>query len=181
MPERAEPAQHRCDHGAQERTIAFRDKRKRRIEELVERAVPAQHAFDKVGSEAADRQARHIRGLDWSYCRFARALHSTSSFLRLRQGYAKSMVMPTKPPVPAAPPSTGQPANEAQAAKRPLPEAAARALAEAAARRGECAQNPNDPVGSEARKDRAKEVAGRGGLDPTRYGDWEVNGLASDF
>ena len=25
------------------------------------------------------------------------------------------------------------------------------------------------------------EVGGRGGLDPTRYGDWEINGLASDF
>jgi hypothetical protein len=25
------------------------------------------------------------------------------------------------------------------------------------------------------------ESHGRGGLEPTRYGDWEVNGLASDF
>ena len=29
--------------------------------------------------------------------------------------------------------------------------------------------------------DQAKESGGRGGLDPTRYGDWEVNGLTSDF
>jgi hypothetical protein len=35
---------------------------------------------------------------------------------------------------------------------------------------------------TEARKSQAaNEVGGRGGLDPTRYGDWEVNGLASDF
>ena len=27
----------------------------------------------------------------------------------------------------------------------------------------------------------AKEVGGRGGLDPTRYGDWEKNGRAVDF
>jgi hypothetical protein len=27
----------------------------------------------------------------------------------------------------------------------------------------------------------ANEVPRRGDLDPTRYGDWEVNGLASDF
>ena len=43
----------------------------------------------------------------------------------------------------------------------------------------------------EARKRRAEKIAnyrkmpvekkGRGGLEPTRYGDWEVKGLASDF
>lgn len=26
-----------------------------------------------------------------------------------------------------------------------------------------------------------KEAQGRGGLDPTRYGDWEIKGVASDF
>ena len=26
-----------------------------------------------------------------------------------------------------------------------------------------------------------KEKKGRGGLEPTRYGDWEVKGIASDF
>ncbi|MGC1348405.1 MAG: DUF1674 domain-containing protein, partial [Xanthobacteraceae bacterium] len=26
-----------------------------------------------------------------------------------------------------------------------------------------------------------KETGGRGGLDPTRYGDWEISGLTSDF
>jgi len=48
--------------------------------------------------------------------------------------------------------------------------AAQRALAEAAARRAEraAAQSP-------------KEHNGRGGLDPVRYGDWEVKGIASDF
>ena len=25
------------------------------------------------------------------------------------------------------------------------------------------------------------ELKGRGGLEPTRFGDWEVKGLASDF
>jgi hypothetical protein len=58
-------------------------------------------------------------------------------------------------------------------AKRPLSSAAQRALAEAAARRAERqAQSPDD---------RPKETQGRGGLDPTRYGDWEVKGVASDF
>ncbi len=27
----------------------------------------------------------------------------------------------------------------------------------------------------------ATESGGRGGLDPTRYGDWEVGGICSDF
>ena len=31
-------------------------------------------------------------------------------------------------------------------------------------------------------KDRQpKEIGGRGGLDPTRYGDWEKNGRCIDF
>lgn len=27
----------------------------------------------------------------------------------------------------------------------------------------------------------AKEVGGRDGPEPTRYGDWEVNGICTDF
>jgi hypothetical protein len=52
---------------------------------------------------------------------------------------------------------------------RPLSEAAKRALAEAEARRA--AEKAATP----------KELGGRGGLDPARYGDWEVKGLACDF
>ncbi|MCW6509462.1 DUF1674 domain-containing protein [Lichenifustis flavocetrariae] len=53
---------------------------------------------------------------------------------------------------------------------RPLPEAAQRALAEAAARR----RATNVAIAKE-------EMGGRGGLDPVRFGDWEVKGLVSDF
>jgi hypothetical protein len=53
---------------------------------------------------------------------------------------------------------------------------AERALAEAAARRAKERER------AEREKTEApKEVAGRGGLDPARYGDWEINGLISDF
>ena len=55
---------------------------------------------------------------------------------------------------------------------RKLTPAAERALAEAAARRAEI-----DRLAAE----RPKEIAGRKGPDPTRYGDWEVKGIASDF
>ncbi len=55
---------------------------------------------------------------------------------------------------------------------RPLTPVAERALAEAAARRAE---------GDRKLSGRPQEIRGRGGLEPTRYGDWEINGLASDF
>jgi hypothetical protein len=55
---------------------------------------------------------------------------------------------------------------------RKLMPAAERALAEAAARRAEI-----DRLAAE----RPKEIAGRKGPDPTRYGDWEVKGITSDF
>ncbi len=37
-----------------------------------------------------------------------------------------------------------------------------------------------DDTVSEA-KDRPREIGGRGGLDPTRYGYWEKNGRCIDF
>lgn len=36
---------------------------------------------------------------------------------------------------------------------------------------------PDDAVTTEL----AEEVGGRGGLEPTRYGDWEKNGRCIDF
>ena len=57
--------------------------------------------------------------------------------------------------------------------KRPPPTPAARrALAEAAERRAAI-----DARGAFAQK----EAGGRGGLEPGRYGDWEIKGLTSDF
>lgn len=64
-------------------------------------------------------------------------------------------------------PETG----DAQSGKA-LSGAAQRALAEAQARR-EAAET--------AAKDAPREINGRGGLEPVRYGDWEVKGLTSDF
>jgi hypothetical protein len=56
--------------------------------------------------------------------------------------------------------------------QRPLTPAAERALAEAAKRRAELDRQ---------QAERPKELNGRKGPDPARYGDWEVKGLASDF
>jgi len=55
-----------------------------------------------------------------------------------------------------------------------LSPAARRALEEAAERRASI-----DARMAELAK--AKEHRGRGGLEPVRYEDWEVKGLASDF
>jgi hypothetical protein len=61
----------------------------------------------------------------------------------------------------------------AKPAMPPTPEAE-RALAEAEQRRAERARR-------EAEAKPARELNGRDGPDPVRYGDWEVRGLASDF
>lgn len=53
-------------------------------------------------------------------------------------------------------------------------EAARRALAEAAQRRAKIDAH-------QAELTLRKEIAGRGGLDPVRYADWEVKGIISDF
>jgi hypothetical protein len=58
------------------------------------------------------------------------------------------------------------------APKRPLSAAAERALAEAEERRRAAAA---------AAAVSPKEVGGRNGPDPVRYGDWEKGGIASDF
>lgn len=52
-----------------------------------------------------------------------------------------------------------------------LPAAARRALAEAEERRKAAAQETPAP----------KELGGRDGPDPARYGDWEKKGIAIDF
>jgi hypothetical protein len=54
--------------------------------------------------------------------------------------------------------------------RKPITPAAQRALDEAAERRRAAQPAPA-----------AKEVGGRDGPDPVRYGDWEVKGIVSDF
>ncbi|MGL4488761.1 MAG: DUF1674 domain-containing protein [Rhizobiaceae bacterium] len=61
-----------------------------------------------------------------------------------------------------------------QTTKRPDPSISAKALAEAEARRIE-----KDAANASASP--PKEIGGRGGEDPVRYGDWEANGIAHDF
>lgn len=78
--------------------------------------------------------------------------------------------MPTDQTAPK--PGADDSAPDRAAGQRPRAPAARRALAEAIARRAKSDGNPTD---------QPKEIQGRGGLDPTRYGDWEVGGLASDF
>ncbi|MBP0111418.1 MULTISPECIES: DUF1674 domain-containing protein [Bradyrhizobium] len=57
--------------------------------------------------------------------------------------------------------------------RKPLPPAAQRALAEAEARR-------QAAIAAHAGA-APRELQGPKGPEPTRYGDWERNGIASDF
>jgi hypothetical protein len=67
-----------------------------------------------------------------------------------------------------SPPATPAPSAEPKL----LSPAAQRALAEAEARRQAAAANAT-PM--------EKELQGPKGPEPTRYGDWETKGIASDF
>ncbi|WP_044539234.1 DUF1674 domain-containing protein [Bradyrhizobium sp. LTSP885] len=62
------------------------------------------------------------------------------------------------------------------APRKPLTPAAQRALAEAAERR----KAAEEAAGQDAAA-RPKEFQGPKGPEPTRYGDWETKGIASDF
>ena len=62
--------------------------------------------------------------------------------------------------------------NRDRTTQAKVPTAAAmRALAEAEQRRLSAAET----------RPASKEIAGRDGPEPVRYGDWEVKGLATDF
>jgi hypothetical protein len=74
----------------------------------------------------------------------------------------ESFVMSDDPSQPTAPDVT----------RKPLTPAAQRALAEAEARRKQAEANAT-PL--------QKEFQGPKGPEPTRYGDWERKGIASDF
>ena len=70
-------------------------------------------------------------------------------------------------------PADGVPESGDEGTSRePVTPAAQRALEEAAERRKKA---------DAGKTPRPREVDGRGGLDPARYGDWEVKGIISDF
>ena len=67
--------------------------------------------------------------------------------------------------------SVGQgPSEDEEIVRKPLTEAAKRALAEAEERRRQAKAEQS-----------STEVGGRDGPDPVRYGDWEKDGIVSDF
>ena len=69
--------------------------------------------------------------------------------------------------------STAEDHDIPSAPRKPLAPAARRALAEAEARRRAADVQPASPA--------PKEYQGPSGPEPTRYGDWERKGIASDF
>lgn len=71
-------------------------------------------------------------------------------------------------------PDVATPSAAEASAEKVLTPAAQRALAEAEARRAGIDAHAKAVAGG-------KEINGRGGLEPVRYDDWEVKGIASDF
>ncbi|MDH2342651.1 DUF1674 domain-containing protein [Bradyrhizobium sp. SSUT18] len=72
--------------------------------------------------------------------------------------------------------------------RKQLTPAAQRALAEAEARRQAAAVQARNDAKDDAKDDASnggkaapKELQGPKGPEPTRYGDWERKGIASDF
>jgi len=82
------------------------------------------------------------------------------------------VAMTQRSPLDALSGSADGESNPADGAKQGLVPAARRALEEAQARRAEIDRKA---------KERPRELDGRKGPDPARYGDWEVKGIASDF
>ncbi len=83
--------------------------------------------------------------------------------------------MTDDPKIPASPAeATATPAPQAPSRPRfdDLPPAAQRALSEAEERR---------KAADAARPALPKEIAGRDGPEPVRYGDWEKKGIICDF
>ncbi|MCO6180642.1 MULTISPECIES: DUF1674 domain-containing protein [Ciceribacter] len=66
--------------------------------------------------------------------------------------------------------SSGGASDTAQPVKKKLSAAAIRALKEAEERRR-----------NETMIEPPREIGGRGGADPARFGDWEIKGRAIDF
>lgn len=77
-------------------------------------------------------------------------------------------------PAPDTSAEASQPQPDPSGTARALPPEALRALAEAEERRR--ARDTQNPDGNTA-----VELGGRAGPEPTRYGDWEKGGIASDF
>lgn len=70
------------------------------------------------------------------------------------------------------PSSAESPSVATDSSRKVLSPAARRALAEAEERRAKAQQEADA---------RPKELQGPAGPEPTRYGDWERKGIASDF
>ena len=171
MAQGAEPAQHGRDQRARERAVAIleRGELARRVEQLVERAAAAQHAVEDIGGDAAHGEAGHVVG-----ARPGRGLRSCARLCTreiLLAGAAGLRQV------------TGecQPIADSRESRRPTDAAPNRQAGKppiSAGGRTRARRSCGAPRRTRAQAGRPpKEVGGRGGLDPTRYGDWEINGL----
>ena len=106
---------------------------------------------------------------------FADVLKPTGGRVRLTRRQARQpslQIMASKGVCNVIKPANSEASNDTDVAgDRTAPDAASRALAEAEGRR--VAEKTGRPL--------PKEINGRQGPEPVRYGDWENKGIASDF
>ena len=119
--------------------------------------------------QAPSREARRGVGVGGPFCACARP--SCAKFLLACRRTATPSQRRCQPIHPAAPPATKRLQIRRQHA--------ATLIACGGARARRSRGPPRRARGESRRVSRRK--CGRDGPDPTRYGDWEMNGLASDF
>jgi hypothetical protein len=192
MAQSAQPPQNRCDQPAHQGAVAVGKAFQSgmggcAVELFIKRAMLVQDAVEDVSRYPPRRKA-------WRFSRQSKSLrgHGAGTSCNLAQQFALQL-MPTaridlaleyakcKNPaydfsctravVMTDDPSQPEPATSVTG-RKPLSPAAQRALDEAEARRKAAA--------AEAQS-RPKEFQGPKGPEPTRYGDWENKGIASDF
>ena len=178
MAQGAKPPQHGRDQRAGQGAVALGKAGERsictgrlRIARRADDAAAARPSTMSAATRRAARPGTSSRLAEPAVCRRARFIPNCSlrqllvNLARLRQVTGDA----NRPDTAKA---RRRQHEDDQPARKPLSPAAERALAEAAARRAERDRNASDLP---------KEIAGRDGPEPTRYGDWEINGLTSDF
>ena len=89
----------------------------------------------------------------------------------MEQGFKAHKPRPARRPKPGVPDPVAKPVSRAQ-----LDAEAAKARSGPDREAGK-----QDPKAQPERANMPKEVGGPSGPEPTRYGDWERNGICSDF
>ena len=176
MAQGAEPAQHDGNDRPRQPAVAIGERRKRRgrgarigaFEHLVERPVPIEHALDDIGRDPPHRQTGRVVAL-------------AGARLLLARIFRQKFLLAGGPRLRQVRGDANRPAITKPSGARTRGPSEREAPAVAGSRTRACRSGSPPRRTRPQAADQAKESGGRGGLDPTRYGDWEKDGLISDF